>query len=259
MGGNFSTRHDVYLQQFVNPLVQEAVHRLSIRVQAKADGRLVIVGTENPFARIVSDKDLAQSAIITGIFLLHLRNEVTDAPVEIVVHGLFVGKNQNQNVPHTDDTGELRIMCPAGFDDVVTGNDQILYKPRLRDEVVRAYAGLDEAFMNEEATTLPENHPIVHFVSTNAKHLELQSRDFTHNPTSKTYDLNPEFLAKVKRFYANTIHEDMHPTRFEGTYVDCRTTALPPAPGTSVMCVIQVNTLIVTPGEPRMRVLEVRK
>lgn len=266
--GNFSTRQDVYLNQFSNPRIQEITKTLSFRA-------IVVPGQENfvfshdgtnPFATLVSQNDEGQEAIILGIFLLFVNNE-TRHDVMFNVNELFVGKKTNQDVPHVDDSGNLKIFCPARYNNTVNGNDRILYKPRLKDDVLRTYAGLERAIVEclPTQTIFEITHPIAHFIVHN-EHL-LEPVKYVKNENTQTITADPEFLQRVIKFFSNTIFDDMHPTRFEGTTISGKVSRelmddvqnkknvvnLP-----NITAIIQINYLLISPGEQQMKHLEMK-
>jgi hypothetical protein len=281
MGGNFSSRKDVYVHQFVNPRIQEHQEQVMVRMMAvPGENALLSLNGKremNPFKHLISDKDEGQQAIIMGLYVLFINNE-TKHDITLELSGLFNAPAEalnNQDVQHTDDSGRLQILCPAGFNKAVEGNDRILYKPRLKDDVIRAYAGLDTAILKDHSIALNEKddesivlemtHPMVHFIITNTELLKPESSDVVKR--ERFLDIKPDFFNKARQYYADTIHNDMHMTRFEETKLACAPprdvlddiqnkkdpTALP-----NVTCILQLNYLIVTPGEPKMRHQEIK-
>jgi len=280
MGGNFSSRKDVYVHQFVNPRIQERQTQVMVRMMAVPGENAMLTHNGkreiNPFADLISDKDETQKAVVLGIYVSFIGNE-TKHNVTMELSGIFETSEENQDVQHIDDCGKLQILCPANFNKAVDGNDRILYRPRLRDEVLMAYAGLDHAMLkehsivvandnnNDESIVLEMTHPMVHFIITNSELLKPESSDVVKR--DQFVEIKPEFYNKARQVYTTTIHNDMHMTRFEETKIVCAPprdvlddiqnkkdpTALP-----NVTVVLQINYLIVTPGEPKMRHSEIR-
>jgi hypothetical protein len=280
MGGNFSSRKDVYVHHFVNPRIQERQEQVMVRMMAvPGENALLSLNGKremNPFAHLISDKDEGQQAVIMGIYVLFINNE-TKHDLMMELSGLFnAGGLKNQDVQHIDDSGKLQILCPAGFNKSVEGNDRILYKPRLKDNVIRAYAGLDTALLKEQSITLNEKddsesivlemaHPMVHFIITNTELLKPESSDVVKR--ERFLEIRPEFFNKARQYYADTIHNDMHVTRFEDTKLACAPprdvlddiqNKKDPSAMPNVTVMLQINYLIVTPGEPKMRHQEIK-
>ncbi len=283
MGQNFSSRQDVYVNRFSNPKVQEHQKTFKLRgVIVPGETYLLFDGGKrfiNPFSSIISQKDEEHSVIIIGIYVLYIDNE-TNHELRINVSNLFVGSRLNKDIPHTDDTGSLLIICPAGYSGPVTGTDRILYKPRLSDSVLQAYAGMEEVIIDTVAgpvvpaidapsapLLLDNTHPLVYFIIQNMNHLKPSYGDFHENQKSKTFYVNPEFAQRAQLFFKSSIYEDLHKTRFNDTKVECqlpknlyddycgrKNDAFVP----NVTCIIQVNYLSILPGQAKVGVLEVR-
>ena len=280
MGGNFSSRKDVYVHHFVNPRTQERQEQIMVRMMAvPGENALVSFNGKremNPFAHLISNKDEGQHAVILGLYVQYICNE-TKHDVTMTLSGLFGVSGENQDVKHIDDSGKLSILCPANFNKAVEGNDRILYKPRLRDDVIRAYAGLDSAMLrdqsivlsndnnSDESIVLEMSHPMVHFIITNGELLRPESNDLRKR--DGFVEISHTFLKKARDFYRDTIHGDLHTTRFEETQIICA----PPRdvlediqnkknPSTfpNVSVVLQLNYLMVTPGEPKMKHDEIK-
>ena len=266
--GNFSTRQDVYINQFSNPKVQELSKTISFRaIVVPGEDKLTFAHETDPFAGMVSPNDEGQQVVLLGIYLLFVNNE-TKHDVYVDVRGLFQGKRTNQDVPHVDDNGELRILCPASFNNVVLGTDRILYKPRLKDDILRMYAGMERAIVEcPKQPVLDATHPMMHFILHSGHLLNPTSVDVYKNETSQTYTVDPVFLERVRTFFTHTIYDDMHPTRLEGVSVSGK---IPRALSDDVQLkknavklpnvtlIVQINYLLVTPGENKMRHMELK-
>ena len=274
MGQSYSTRRDLYLHQFVNPRVQEHSTQIMIRgTIVPGENRLVFPNQKlhcNPFSHLVSDRDPAQQAVILGMYVLFINNEI-ESNVELIISDLFTRVAENQDVNHPDDSGQLRILCPAGYNRSVEGNDRILYKPRLSDKALRAYAGLDEAILKDSGVQLggdasqlhllPITHPLIHFIITHQEELEPVHGDMTKHESSGHFEIRPEFMARVRQYYSDNIHKDMRPTRFDDTTVYCAVGSREEKEGKclpNVTVILQVDYLMVVPGERKMKHNEVR-
>ena len=264
--GNFSSRQDLYLNQFSNPKVQELSKTLSLRaIVVPGDPNLTFAHEGNAFAGMVSSNDEGQEIVILGIFLLFVHNE-TRYDVYVDLKGLFIGKKTNQDVPHVDDCGDLRILCPANFNGVVVGTDRVLYKPRLKDDILRMYAGMERAIVEcAEQPAFEVSHPIMHFILHNKHLLNPSASDLVER--DRVFTIAPEFLARVKSFFQNTIYDDIHPTRFEGTSVSGKVPKelmddvqrrKNPAVFPNVTVIVQINYLLVMPGEQKLRHVELK-
>ena len=274
MGQNFSTRQDHYVNRFSTPKVIESQNTFSIRgVVIPGETHLTFSNGKrviNPFVDIISQKDEEHSVIIIGIYILYISNE-TNHDVRINVSSLFVGSQLNKDIPHTDDIGSLIILCPARFNGPVLGMDRILYRPRLCDSVLCAYAGMEDAIMTqpigEEPLILDITHPLAYFIAQSEKELEPTHWDFHKNPKSDTYYIGAEFAKRAQVFFKSKIYDDVHKTRFIDTRVECqlpkplleetraiKNDALAP----NVTCIIQVTYLSILPGQPKINVMEVK-
>ncbi len=275
MGGNFSARRDLYVHHFVNPRIQEKQEQVMVRLMAVPGENRLVCNKTNPFQHLISSKDEGQRAVITGIYVLFIANE-TKHDVVVKLAGLFeTKKNDNQDVQHIDDSGMLNILCPANYNKAVEGNDRILYKPRLRDDVIKTYAGLDVAMLqdqsitlnnaDEESVVLEITHPMVHFIITNQELLKPESGDIVKH--ERFFELKPEFFQKARQFYNDTIYASMHTTRFEETRLSCAPprdvlddiqNKKDPSSLPNVTLVLQLNYLMITQGEGKMRHQEIK-
>lgn len=275
MGGNFSVRRDLYVHHFVNPRIQEKQEQVMVRLMAVPGENRLVCNKSNPFGHVISNKDEGQQAVITGIYVLFIANE-TKHDVVVRLSGLFeTTKQENQDVQHIDDSGALKILCPANYNKAVEGNDRILYKPRLKDDVIRTYAGLEGAMLqdqsitlnnaDEESIVLEMAHPMVHFIITNQELLKPESGDLVNR--ERFFEIKPEFFQKARQFYNDTIHASMHTTRFEETRLSCAPprdvlddiqNKKDPSSLPNVTLVLQLNYLMITPGEPKMRHEEIK-
>ena len=122
MGGNFSSRKDVYVHHFVNPRIQERQEQVMVRMMAvPGENALLSLNGKremNPFAHLISDKDEGQQAVIMGIYVLFINNE-TKHDLMMELSGLFnppanAGGLKNQDVQHIDDSGKLQILIQYG-------------------------------------------------------------------------------------------------------------------------------------------------
>lgn len=258
MGGNFSSRQDVYINRFNNPKVQEMQKTISVR-GVVGERHLIFENCknfDNPFKGLVSTVDEGHSAVITGIYLLFVRNEI-DKDLIVTVNGLFNGKKRNQDVSHVDDTGNLRILCPAKYNNTVTGIDGILYKPRLKHEILQAYVGMEDAIVAETNQVIYENtHPIVHFILNHMDNPPIDHREgFFH--------FEKEYIDRVKLFFKNTIYDDIHKTRFEDVKIMCEVENSEQLKKSifqqSLTFIIQINYLMIMPGESKMKIQELKR
>ena len=276
MGNNFSNRQDVYVNMFENPKVQENQKTIHIRGIVIPGETVLLFGEEgkrfiNPFADLVSSKDEEHSVIILGLHLLFVDNP-TRHDLKINVTNLFVGTG---NGSHIDDLGSLVIMCPAKYSGTVNGNDRIIYKPKMKDVILRENAGMEEEIIGASGNSvdLPDRHyfhithPIVVFIVKNREVLEPGNSDFYRNKESDTYSISDAFLQKVKTFFKLKYYNDIHKTRFVDTKVECnlpkelfdemigrKNDAFVP----NVSLIVQVNYLSILPGEEKMRHIEMR-
>lgn len=271
MGSSFSSRRDVYVHQFVNPRVEERQDQIMLRMSTVSgetnlvfsNGRMEM----NPFEIFVSEKDDAQRALITGIHVLFINNE-SDEPVTIQIKHLFAA-GENDDVKHIDDSGEIDILCPAKYNQPVRGNDRILYKPRLKEDILKCYAGLENAILKEYAVPVDQkeekldllelSHPLVHFIMTNQDTLQPEHGDIVKHEPSGFFELKPDFVTKVRQFFSNHILKDMHSTRFEETLVTAhRQTAYKGQDQPNVVIILQMDYLLVTPGDGKMKHAEIK-
>lgn len=277
MGSNFSSRKDVYVHQFVNPRIQDRSEQIMIRMMA-VPGETYMVFADgkthcNPFEKFVSRVDDGQEAIITGIYGLFINNE-SNHSVTMDITGLFESKSQNEDVHHIDDDGKMKILCPAGINKALEGNDRILYKPRLMDETIRMYAGLEMAILKDFSVSLETDdsapvmleysHPLVHFIVMNMDILQPVPGDVIKHDTTGYLQVTRAFLIRAREFFADKIVRDLHPTRFEETQCSClapkelleeaKQRKIYP----NVTIVLQMNYLLITPGERKMKHYEIK-
>ena len=222
----------------------------------------------NPFSRIISETDIGQEAIVTGLFLLFISNEFPDTVTLDIANLFTVSDAQNDDVQHIDDCGHIKVICPGGYTRPVTGNDRILYKPRLNDETILMYAGQDKAILkdvsggvnDEESVFLDYTHPLIHFIINNADKLQPQSGDVTRHKDN-VMEISKPFLIRVRQYFADNIVRDLRPTRFEDTRFSC------PAPPIkdvdallqpNVTLIFQLNFVLVTQGEAKMKHFEMK-
>jgi hypothetical protein len=187
-----------------------------------------------------------------------------------IIRGLFVGGGRNQDVPHVDDSGELRILCPARYNGPVGPHDRLLYKPRLRDDLLRDYAGMDVTAADQDngTTVFRLDHPLVHFVLHNQHLLHPNDAVFHHDSKTNMFHFDSKYLADTRNFFRNTVLEDMHPTTLADARISCeipsplieelkqkggRISVFP-----SLTFTFIVQYLLVTPGEARMKHREIK-
>jgi hypothetical protein len=272
MGNNFSSRQDFYVHSMDNTHTQELQDQVMIRLIP--DGTLFVPVLANPFRRLVSEKDDSQKICILGLSLVYICNE-SKYDVNIQLQNIFdVAIKKNEDTAHTDDTGCLKILCPANFNGPVLGNDRILYKPRLTLDVIRNYAGLNILDINikpmqeggqNEMTLLELAHPIVYFILNNED--KLQEFGNSVNQIQRTNDPNfvkieTVYLNRVKEFFKNTIYDDLRMTRFDdvkiasvipkGLFDELQNRKISP-PLMSVTVIIQINYLQISSGSGKIK------
>ncbi len=273
MGNNFSTRQDWYLNKFSNPRVQELQKTISIRGTVVPGEKWLIFDNGknfiNPLQALVSPHDESQSVVILGIYNLFIRNEVND-DLLVKVDKMFTGKSPNEDVNHVDDSGCIKILCPNKYDNSINGSDAILYKPRLKSEILKAYCGLEDSIVGDVPHGGPlydKTQPIVHFILNHQTLLQTTSYDFIKHENTQTFQIEPEFLKRVQTFFRKTIYDDIHRTRFEETKITCE---LPKkviedhqnkknvAVLSNLIIILQVNYLLISPGDQHLKGIEVR-
>lgn len=260
MGLSFSSRQDIYLNQFCNPLTKECSEDFLIKCYlSPTDNVTLVFPKENPFAHIVSDKIPGQFVVILGIYLNYIQSDFEDDDVKLILSGLFKKNSHNEDVEAPDDSGEITILCPKKFDSAVRGNDRILYKPRIPDHILRDYAGVSNAIANaKEGDAFPKDHPMVHFVKTYMKDIPLPL--FQHGE-ELCYTMDKDVFQKVQTAFKNQIYEDIHETRFEYTRIHGKLDK--PASKErefplSICITLKMNYLLVTPGEMKMKIKEIK-
>lgn len=271
MGLSFSSRRDLYVHQFQNPRVEEGETEFMLRMCCIAgENNLTFSNGKkeiNPFTHVVSEKDEGQQAILTSIRVVFINNE-SDEDVTIRIKHLFAS-SENDDVKHIDDSGEMDILCPAKFNQSVQGNDRILYKPRLREDIIKCYAGLENAILKENAVPFDQkeeslsllqlDHPLVHFIMTNQDTLKPEHGDIRKHEPSGFFELNPDFVTKARQFFSDYILKDMHMTRFEETLVTAsRKTPFIGKGEPNVVVILKINYVLITPGEGKMKHAEIK-
>lgn len=244
--GNFSTRQDLYINKFNNPKVKDIEKTFCIRGSLVDGEKQLIFDTVNPFKQLVSEKDASHEFIITSMYLIYLKNE-TKQEFQIHLNNLFHGKNMNQDVKHEDDTGCVKILCPASYDGPVNEIDGLLYKPRLRDEMIRKYGGME---ITTDSDVLEVNHPLVHFILHHTDRPQYTKLD------GDFFKFDKEYLEKMKNFFNATIFEQIHRTRFEDAKITCEVQQIlheKKIVYPSVTFIIQMNGLLIMPGENKMK------
>jgi hypothetical protein len=246
--GNFSTRQDLYINKFNNPKIKDIEKTFCIRGTLVDNEKQLIFDSVNPFKQLISQKDASHEIVVTGMYLIYLKNE-TKQEFKINIDNVFVGNNMNQDVKHEDDTGCIKILCPASYDGPVNEIDGLLYKPRLRDEMIRKYAGME--IPNDEQLVFEINHPLVHFI------LHHTERPQYTKLEDNFFKFEKEYLEKMKNFFKATVFEQIHRTRFEDTKINCD--VIPVISNEKkviypcVTFIIQLNGLLIMPGENKMK------
>lgn len=268
MGLSFSTRQDLYTHHFTNPRVSEISQEFHYRLIASAgeshfkfpNGKEFI----NPFPNLVSDKDMFQHIFVTNISLLFLDNE-TKFDTICQIEGLFGNSAEsNEDVKHTDESGKFSILCPANYAGTVKGNDSILYKPRLKDEILKTYAGIAEAIVNPGellADSYEITHPLCYFIVNNEHLLEPLPGDI-EKVGETLYKFDGKFVERVREYFRNTIYNDMHATRFDEAKISMK---IPPElqdelrkskNSPNVTIIVRLAGLLVSSGELRLKNVE---
>ena len=271
MGNNFSSRQDFYVHTMDNTHTQELQDQIMIRL-VPSDGSIFVPVLPNPFRRLVSEKDDSQKICILGLSLVYICNE-SKYDVNIQIQNVFdVAIKKNEDMAHMDDTGCLKILCPANFNGPVLGNDRILYKPRLNLDIIRNYAGLNILDINikpmqqenqNDMTLLELAHPIVYFILNNEEKLQ----EFgSGNQVQRTADPNfvkveTTYLNRVKEFFKNTIYDDLRMTRFDDVKIG---SVIPKglfdelqnrkhATQMSIVVIVQINYLQISSGGGKIK------
>lgn len=206
-------------------------HSFKTLIRIKCEGeRLVFVasGNEhmNPFKNLVSPKDINQRVVILGLYVTYVQNEF-EHNLSPKIAGLFEASNKNQDVATTDDTGSVLIYCPAQHNAEIKGNDRILYRPRLKEDTIRAYAAVgkciaETTIRTESAKMLfAKEHPLILYMIKEQEVLGVTSENVVCIPESGLYSVPTDVAKRVKEHFVNTIYEDIHETRFEDTQMTC--------------------------------------
>lgn len=229
----------------------------------------LIFDCENPFKKLITQKDVSHGAVVTSVYVLYIKNE-TKYDFTVTIDKLFEGNNLNQDVKHEDDTGCLKILCPANFDGTVDGVDSLIYKPRLNDDILREYSGL-ELPEDENQLIFEKQHPIVHFIMHHTPNPQYTQMENGYIKFEK------EYLDKMKLYFKTTVLNHIHVTRFENTRVGGRNPVpcgdgvspkeislgrdsapcggrIPP----SITFIIQMNYILIMPGENKMKHLAIK-
>lgn len=251
---------------------------LSLRGTLLSGEPNLIFDCENPFKKLITQKDVSHGAVVTSVYVLYIKNE-TKYDFTVTIDKLFEGNNLNQDVKHEDDTGCLKILCPANFDGTVDGVDSLIYKPRLNDDILREYSGL-ELPEDENQLIFEKQHPIVHFIMHHTPNPQYTQMENGYIKFEK------EYLDKMKLYFKTTVLNHIHVTRFENTRVGC---GVPegrdkPSPGgggfvpsdkgkeegdkpspfggrfipPSITFIIQMNYILIMPGENKMKHLAIK-
>jgi hypothetical protein len=254
--GNFSTRQELYINKFNNPKIQDMEKLISIRGTVVPGEKFLIFEDGknfcNPLKSLVSDKDISHAVVITSVYCSFLRNE-TKHDLILNLNNVFHGNNMNQDVKHEDDTGCLKIFCPASYDGPVNGVDSLVYKPRIQDHILRAYAGM-QLPEDDEQLVFEKSHPLVHFILHHTK-----SPQYTELDGYLKFE--KEYLDKMKLYFKTTVYDQIHVTRFESTKIQCELPQVDDKPKKiqpSLTLIIQFNYFLIMPGENKMKHLAVK-
>lgn len=252
MGQNFSTRRDYWIHKYSNPRVEKFQTQLLIRLEAGPDGAIKCVDS-NPFQeRIINPNDDHQRVIICALSHSYVRNELS-IDAEVRIEQLFTPKAPGNHVDHT---GCVRVICPSRFQGSVAPHHQILYRPKLYDEYIELYSGLEDAVVatvrNEGGVcVLEDNHPLLYFIRENLERLEITPLRRLENGFC---EIPAEALDRAQQFFRNTIYEHILPTRFEDTKIVCDNKT---AEAGSICIMFDVEYLVITPGELKLKHREV--
>lgn len=246
--GNFSSsRQSVYINTLVNPKVQDAQKTISLTGTILPGEKQLIFDCENPFKKLVPQNDDHCKIVITGLYLLYVKNQ-TAQDLHIHIDKLFHVENLNQDVNHVDDCGSLKILCPANYDNTVNGVDGILYKPRPSYDILKNFSGV----IVPDSQIFEKNHPIVYFINNYMPVPETGVKHENH------YEFKKEYIDLVRKHFNNL---NIRETRFDDTRVSCEITQIEnnrrKVPQT-VMIIIQINYLLIMPGGELMKPLTMK-
>lgn len=219
--GNFFSSEQIIVDHAKNTNQEELVSKLLVRIR---NGKSEI---SNPFKKLVSAKDMDQRIIILQLWLDYVNNN-NDVAIKIRIKNLFENKNviANEDVQHTDDSGEIVFECPPRFDDpVVKVNDRLLYKPRHPEEILHSYGSIANAMKNiqvksQDKVALTRDHPVLFFIQREQDKLDLNVGDIQENKEHNVFITTPQVLEKTKNHFMDVYYPDIHETRFENTIIE---------------------------------------
>jgi len=124
---------------------------------------------------------------------------------------------------------------------------------------LREYSGL-ELPEDENQLIFEKQHPIVHFIMHHTPNPQYTQMENGYIKFEK------EYLDKMKLYFKTTVLNHIHVTRFENTRVGC---GVPegrdkPSPGgggfvpPSITFIIQMNYILIMPGENKMKHLAIK-
>jgi hypothetical protein len=236
--GLYSSKQELFLNQFTNPLVKECVDEFMIRGYLEEDE--LVFSKENPFQqKIISAKIPNQKVIILALHVTYIQS---DFEVTVLISNLFKNKSHNEDVEN--DSGEVEILCPKDYDKSVQGNDRILYKPRMSEKLIRDYAGMTDGIMEAKDTDVfTKDHPIIHFAKQMGMHV---------NEEFNTMD--KETFEKVQNTFATHVKDGILETQFEDTKVWGKIEGKGGKGCVTIM--LKMKYLLVTPGEMKLKINE---
>jgi hypothetical protein len=239
--GLYSTKTELYLNQYTNPLVKEGTEEFLIR--GHCNNEFVIVN-ENPFRqKLISEKIPGQKVIVLGLYVTYIQS---DMEATVIISNLFKNKLHNDDVDR--DSGTVEILCPKDYDKSIQGNDRVLYRPSMSENLIRHYAGMTEAILEARQTEVfPSNHPIVMF----AKQLQLP---LTSNEEGFIM-MDKETFEKTQSTFANHIQNGILETDFDATKIYGK---LENKKGGTVNVMLKMKYLLITPGEMKLKINELR-
>lgn len=274
--GNWSSRQDYYLHQFVNPRVQEYEEKLMVRMYYDQGSMELKMDDPNPFKTLVSLVDEQQRVIIKGMYLLFVNNEFT-TDLEVKVTRLFdvPRDHANQDIHHPDDTAQVTILCPRDMNAIVRDRDAVLYKPRLPLSVLTEYVGLEGAILEPQSVKIPtqqvggegqeevfeKTNPLVPFILNHKDELKPTPEEFVKMPGPDHqifYKIQETLLVRVRDLFRNTIFHDMRYTRFEDCRFQCKLQKEPKRATANLCFILELKYLVITPGEGKMHVTEIK-
>lgn len=245
MGNRLSASRDLYLHEYKNPCI---VPFQLAKLYHCRDADLA------PFAGIVSETDKHQKAVVTGIYLLFVYNNAHDA-VEVRFSGLFDG-GTIEGV-HPDDANQITIICPPDTNGQVAPIDATLYMPRLREDYIRMYGGLEDVMMQPRTLgdtdveiVKSDEDPLYRFCLVCATPLKAASNDIFKDDKSGHFHIKKAYLERVRTFFKNTVMDDIRYTRFETVKVECN------VPSSEASFIVQINGYLISPTkQPRLEVI----